>query len=170
MFKQIFCFKVRSHRFTLSEKLSKNEFISNSIKWSWTTPCQTISSCWLLLTHLNYTITYDNTWARSPRRCELVSRLGGPSQDSRILLLSANIYLYSEGYLLQTFLWTRKGMGLGCEMKQGFLTSGAPGWLSGWASVFGSGHDLKIPRSSPASGSPQREPASLSASLTLMNK
>ena len=43
--------------------------------------------------------------------------------------------------------------------------AGAPGWLSGWASAFGSGHDLRVPGSSPASGSLQ-EPASPSACVS----
>ena len=32
-------------------------------------------------------------------------------------------------------------------------SSGAPGWLSGGASAFGSGHDPGVPGSSPTSGS-----------------
>ena len=30
---------------------------------------------------------------------------------------------------------------------------GMPGWLSGWASAFGSGHDPRVPRLSPTPGS-----------------
>ena len=51
----------------------------------------------------------------------------------------------------------------------------APGWLSGWASVFGSGCDPGVLGSNPISGSPQGSlllplPMSLPLSLCLMNK
>ena len=35
------------------------------------------------------------------------------------------------------------------------IQHGMPGWLSGWASAFGSGWDPRVLESSPASGSPQ---------------
>ena len=33
-----------------------------------------------------------------------------------------------------------------CQKKQFQLDRGAPGWLSGWASAFGSGHDPRTPQ------------------------
>ena len=33
------------------------------------------------------------------------------------------------------------------------ISIGAPGWLSGWVSAFGSGHDPRVPGLSPTSGS-----------------
>ena len=44
---------------------------------------------------------------------------------------------------------------------------GTPGWLSGWASPFGSGHDPGVLRSSPASSSPQGACFSLCLCLPL---
>ena len=44
---------------------------------------------------------------------------------------------------------------------------GAPGWLNGWVSAFGSGHDPWVLGSSPASGSPQGACFSLCLCLCL---
>ena len=53
-------------------------------------------------------------------------------------------------------------------------TFGAPGWLSGWASAFGSGPDPRVLGSSPTSGSPEGTCFSLCLclclSVYLMNK
>ena len=58
------------------------------------------------------------------------------------------------------------------ELRKSY--GGASGWLSVWASAFGSGRDPGVLRSSPASGSPQEAcfSAYVSASLcvSLMNK
>ena len=45
--------------------------------------------------------------------------------------------------------------------------TGAPGWLSGWASAFSSGHDLGVLGSSPTSGSSQEASFSVCLSLPL---
>ena len=55
------------------------------------------------------------------------------------------------------------------------LSTGAPGWLSGWVSAFGSGCDPGVLRSSSASGSPQENYVSLCLCFclslsSLMNK
>ena len=42
-----------------------------------------------------------------------------------------------------------------CQALFKSLCTGAPGWLSGWASTFGSGHDPGVLGSSPTSGSMQ---------------
>ena len=44
---------------------------------------------------------------------------------------------------------------------------GTPGWLSSWTPAFSSGSDLEVPRSSPASGSPQGACFSLCLCLCL---
>ena len=46
---------------------------------------------------------------------------------------------------------------------------GTPGWLSGWASASGSGHDARVLGSSPTSDS-SMEPASPSACLYVFHK
>ena len=49
----------------------------------------------------------------------------------------------------------------------GIFTSGIPGWLSGWASAFGSGRDPRVLGSSPASGSCRESASPLPVSLFL---
>ena len=49
------------------------------------------------------------------------------------------------------------------------ITVGTPGWLSGWTSAFGPGHDPRVPGSNPASGSPWGACFSLCLCLILKN-
>ena len=62
----------------------------------------------------------------------------------------------------------------GCN-DLGLIAIEAPGWLSGWASAFHSGHDPRVLGWSPTSGSTQGAcfsplPMSLPLSGSLMNK
>ena len=87
----------------------------------------------------------NNFLFSAPLFLECMSRMGGAEGENLFLKI---YFRECESFKKDLFILENVNLFLK-------LYLGAPGWLSGWAPAFGSGHDPGVLGSSPASGSPQ---------------